>query len=186
MTDLTCAVLFTTGGGAPAVGLTLADIDLYLTEQDKATGADTVIWNGTQHPTEEIDNIGAYIRIYAAADWDANHYYLRGTYMGGVALDVDDVMGVMVCCDIPIGTAVEFSYTVYEAGGPPNIPIDGVTVDISTDIAGTNVIWSGETDTFGVARDDFGRLPRLDPGTYYFWRQLAGYTFNNPDTETVT
>jgi hypothetical protein len=184
MADLTVAVNFTRNTGQPATGLTLGDIDLYLTEQDKATGADTVIWNGTQNPTEEIDNTGFYTRIYAAADWDANHYYARGNYTGAVALDTDDVMGAMECCGIPIGTAVEFTYTIYESGGPPNIPIAGVTVAISTDIAGVNIVWSGTTDAFGVARNG-GYLPRLDPGTYYFWRSLAGYTFTNPDTEVV-
>ena len=66
------------------------------------------------------------------------------------------------------------------------LPIQGVAVDISTDIAGANVIWAGDTDTFGVARDDAGYLPRLDPGTYYFWCSRPGITFINPDTEIVS
>ena len=185
MADLTVEVMFTRNTGQPATGLTLGDIDLYLTEHDKASGAMTVVWDGTQNPTLEVNNVGGYIRIYGAADLDANHYSARGTYTGAVALDVDDVMGATECCDIPIGSAVEFTYTVYESGGPPNIPIDGVTVDIATDLAGTNIIWRGETDTFGVARDDFGRLPRLDLGTYYIFRQHAGFQFQNPDTEVV-
>lgn len=93
MPSLTIGVFFTKNGGEPATGLTLADIDLYLTRQDRLTGVDTVIWNGTQHPTEEIDNIGAYIRIYANADFDDYHYFLRGTYTGVTVLDTDDVMG---------------------------------------------------------------------------------------------
>jgi hypothetical protein len=48
------------------------------------------------------------------------------------------------------------------------------------------MVWGGDTDAFGVARDDAGELPRLDPGTYYFWRNLAGWTFTNPDTEIVS
>jgi hypothetical protein len=57
---------------------------------------------------------------------------------------------------------------------------------ITTDVAGVNVIWNGDTDTLGAARDDDGDLPLLDPGTYFFWSQKAGYTFPNPDTEIVT
>jgi len=71
----------------------LADIDLYLVAQNRTTGVDTVIWNGTQNPTEEIDDIGAYTRIYTNADFDTNHYFARGTYTGAVALDVDHVTG---------------------------------------------------------------------------------------------
>ena len=78
------------------------------------------------------------------------------------------------------GTAVEFTYTITDAG--TGLPIQGVHVEITTDIAGVNVCWCGETDSFGVARDDNGELPRLDPGTWYFWRNKPGYIFTNPDT----
>jgi hypothetical protein len=185
MSDLTASVFFTKNTGVPAEGLTLADIDLYLAEVDKVTGVDSVIWDGTQNPTEEVDNIGAYIRIYTGADFDANHYFLRGSYTGATILDVDHVTGATECCDVPIGTAVEFTYTLLSTV-VPNPPIAGARVTISTDLAGTNMIWGGDTDAFGVARDDAGQLPRLDPGTYYFWRSLAGWIFTNPDTETVS
>ena len=80
MSDLTVAVFFTQGTGAPAIGLALGDIDLYLTAQNRATGVDAVVWNGAQNPTEEIDNVGAYIRIYAGADLDTYNYFARGNY----------------------------------------------------------------------------------------------------------
>ena len=184
MADLTVAVFFTRNTGQPATGLALGDIDLYLTEQDRETGADAVILNGTQHPTEEIDNIGGYTRIYAAADLEANDYYGRGSYTGAVVLDVDHVTGATSLIDLPCGTVVEFTYTVTDAG--TGLPIEGVSVDISTDIAGNNIIWCGTTDAFGVARDEHGNLPRLDPGTYYFWRKLSGYIFVDPDVEIVS
>lgn len=181
MPDLSVAAFFTQLVGQPATGLALGDIDLYLTEQDRATGADAVIWDGTQNPTEEIDNVGAYLRIYANADLDANNYYAYAEYTGAAALDVDHVTGSVGICRVPIGTAVEFTYTVTVAG----LPIVGARVEITTDVAGTNVIWCGQTDTFGVARDDDGFLPRLEPGTYQFWTSAPGYTFINPDAETV-
>jgi hypothetical protein len=77
-----------------------------------------------------------------------------------------------------------FTYTVRDT--VTTNPIEGVEVWITTDVAGVNVIWNGDTDTFGAARDDDGDLPLLDPGTYFFWSQKAGYTFPNPDTEIVT
>jgi hypothetical protein len=185
MSDLTVSVFFTRNTGQPATGLALADIDMYLTEQDRATGADTVIWDGTQNPTEEIDNIGAYIRIYANADLDANNYYGRGTYTGAVGLDTDDVMGAFGIDKLPIGTAVEFTYTV--TNSVTTQPEPDVTVTVSTDLAGTNLIWSGTTDAFGVARDVNGDLPRLDPGTYYFFKSKVGFIDDqNPDTEVVS
>jgi hypothetical protein len=77
-----------------------------------------------------------------------------------------------------------FTYTVKDT--VTTNPIPGVSVWITTDVGGNNVIWSGVTDAFGVARDAGDELPLLDPGTYYFWNQKAGYDFPNPDSETVT
>ena len=100
MSNLAVAAFFTDGGGTPATGLTLADIDLYLTSQNKTTGVDAVVWNGTQNPTEEIDNVGAYARIYATADLDTYNYFLNATYTGVAVLDVDNVQGSYSLCPI--------------------------------------------------------------------------------------
>jgi hypothetical protein len=79
---------------------------------------------------------------------------------------------------------VEWTYTVTD--NVTTLPIPGVVVNISTDVAGNNVIWTGQTDTFGVARHlTTNELPFLDPGPYYFWSKKAGYTFVNPDLENV-
>ena len=59
-------------------------------------------------------------------------------------------------------------------------PLDGVVVWVTTDSAGINIVASGVTDAFGIATF------MLDPGVYYFWKQLAGYNFTNPQTDTVT
>lgn len=80
--------------------------------------------------------------------------------------------------------AIPFTYTVtYQLSG---LPIPAVNISVTTDIAGNNVIWVGITDAFGVARDEDGNLPYLDPGTYYFWSQKTGIVFSNPDTEVVS
>jgi hypothetical protein len=51
------------------------------------------------------------------------------------------------------------------------IPLDGVRVQLSTDVAGENRVYEAFTDALGV----FTLHP--DPGTYYRWLDLAGYTF---------
>lgn len=79
--------------------------------------------------------------------------------------------------------AVEFTYTV--TNSVTSAAIEGVQVWIAVDTAGLNVVWSGTTDSAGVARDDGGNLPRLDPATYYIFRQRAGFVFSDPDVEVV-
>ena len=59
-------------------------------------------------------------------------------------------------------------------------PKDGVDVWISTDSAGTNVVARGSTGALGTV------VFMLDPGTYYAWKQLAGYDFTNPQSFTVS
>lgn len=186
MPNLIASAIFTENVGQPAIGLALADIDLYLTAQNLQTGADTVVWDGTQNPTEEIDNIGAYSRIYPNADFSQFAYYLRATYTGAVVLDVDDVTGVTEAWQVvsfPAG-AIEFTYTLTSSA--TGLPLPNADVWITTDIAGANIVWRGTTDAFGVARDVANHLPWLDAGTYYFWRQLIGFTFVDPDTEIVS
>lgn len=83
----------------------------------------------------------------------------------------------------PIAGALEITYTVKEDDEDTGDPIEGVEVWITTDEAGTNVIWSGTTDASGVAREAGNSKPFLDAGTYYFWRKKSHYNFTNPDTE---
>ncbi|MHC4748308.1 MAG: hypothetical protein ACYTFW_00395 [Planctomycetota bacterium] len=80
--------------------------------------------------------------------------------------------------------AVYYTYTVKNT--VTLNPIDGVEVWVTTDVAGNNIVWNGNTDAFGVARDVNDARPLLDPGTYYFWSKKAGYNFPNPDTEVVS
>jgi len=94
MAELTLFVAYTRNGGDdPATGLALADIDLYLTAVNRVTGADTVIWDGTQNPTFEVTNCGTYGRIYAAGDLTTYNYVGGGDYTGAVALDNNWVVG---------------------------------------------------------------------------------------------
>lgn len=86
-------------------------------------------------------------------------------------------------CGSRVITAQEFTYTVTNTA--TGLPLPGVSCWICTDVAGANIVWFGVTDSFGVARDAAGNLPRLEPGTYKIFRSLAGFTFSDPDTETV-
>lgn len=84
-----------------------------------------------------------------------------------------------------VETAVEFTYTLLSsAGGNP--PISAADILIYTDAGATDFVWGGRTDTFGVARDSYGNLPRLEPGAYFFFSYKNGFSFNNPDLETVS
>jgi hypothetical protein len=58
-------------------------------------------------------------------------------------------------------------------------PIDGVDVWITTDLTGTNVVARASTNAFGIV------IFMLDAGAYYGWKQLAGYSFTNPQSFTV-
>lgn len=80
--------------------------------------------------------------------------------------------------------AEEFEYTLTDS--TTNDPIEGADIWICTDAAGTKVIWQGVTGADGIAVDDNGSLPRIDPGTVYIFRRKTGYQFVDPDTEVIT
>ena len=66
-------------------------------------------------------------------------------------------------------------------------PVPGAEIWVTTDIGGINVIWNGDTDALGIARDGAGNIPCLDAGTYYFWATKSGFTANAwPDVEVVS
>ena len=93
MSNLTVSANFTKNSGQPATGLTLAEINLYLTAVRKTTGARTVIWDGTQNPTFEVNNVGVYGRIYTDADFSTYDYFASANYTGADSLDQDWING---------------------------------------------------------------------------------------------
>lgn len=117
---------------------------------------------------------------YAGTAGDANT-------LGPIAIKVTGAGAVQQNLEYVVkqrnASAIEFTYTVLDNLAAP---IEGVEVWISTDIAGLNVIWNGDTNAFGIALDDNGYKPFLDAGTYYFWSQKTGYVFVNPDSEVVS
>lgn len=77
----------------------------------------------------------------------------------------------------------EFTYTLTSTA--TGLPLPGVAVRFSSDLAGLNTLWTGRTDALGVARNLCGDKPRFYPITVYVWRSLVGYSFSDPDTENV-
>ena len=87
----------------------------------------------------------------------------------------------------PQAGALQITYTVYKEAAKTNV-LAGCTVWITKANSSTApVVFSGVTDTNGILVDTLGSSkPWLDAGTYYFWRECAGYTFSNPDTEVYS
>lgn len=88
------------------------------------------------------------------------------------AIDIDS----WVAASVSLGSgAVSWEVTVDDGTDP----LDGVDVWVTTDLAGANVVARGQTDDLGAVTF------LLDAGDYYFWKQLAGYSFTNPELTTV-
>lgn len=73
--------------------------------------------------------------------------------------------------------STQYMYTVRDEN---ESPIPDVRVWVYSNSGLTTLIARSVTNNFGVCTF------YLDPGTYYFVCQKAGYTFNNPDIETVS
>jgi len=72
---------------------------------------------------------------------------------------------------------IAHTYTVTDNASDP---MDGVEVIVTSDILGQTRVASGTTGILGTV------VFMLDAGTYYFWKQIAGYSDDeNPDTEVV-
>ena len=112
----------------------------------------------------------------ADAVWDEALAGHSGAGSAGSALAAAGAAGISA-------GAVEFTYTAEDSNSDP---LEGVEIWITTDEAGSNLIWYGTSDAFGIARSSSNAKPMLDAGTYYFWSKKGGYTFANPDTVEVT
>jgi len=95
MANLTVSATFTKSSGQPATALTLAELSFFLTQQDKSTGIDATVWDGTQVATVEINNVGTYTRILSTADLTAYSYFAMVQYTGATVLDSNYVYGAI-------------------------------------------------------------------------------------------
>ena len=73
--------------------------------------------------------------------------------------------------------AITFTYTLTDSA--TGDPIADADVWATTDAAGTNVVARGTTNSSGQIAF------YLDAGTIYIWRAKDGWSFANPDAETV-
>jgi len=100
----------------------------------------------------------------AGEEWDDQAIIIRV-----FSTDIDDVQ--------TLGAgSISWEVTVNDGTDP----LDGVDVWVTTDIAGLHIIARGLTDDNGLVKF------MLDAGNYYGWKQLAGYSFTNPEAFTVT
>lgn len=156
-------------------GVEVTGLGSTFTLQISKTGGPFATGGGTK---SEI-GLGWYKYVSTAGEADAS---------GPVALVVTHASIVQQNLEYTVedrvATAVEFTYTLTSTAG--GLPIPGADISFSINSNPANVIWSGITDAFGVARDFNGNLPRLSPGSYYIFAYKPSYVFQNPDVETVS
>jgi hypothetical protein len=169
-----------TGYALSATGVTavqdgLATAALLPTDFATVTVTDAKIdANATATLTEDdiadiADAVIAAIAVPTAAEnraeMDAN-----STQLAAIATDAATAAGG--------SGATSWSYTVTDSDTA--LPIADVEVWLTTDAAGVNVVARQRTNASGVASF------MLTAGSYYVWRYKSGYTFTNPDSETVS
>lgn len=166
-----------------------------VTTESLASGETAHVFGSILIPVNSGDVIVVYLQGLAGDTttpditcefWDLG--YLRPTVTGRtLGVDADGKVAVTglnaALLDVAVSTcrdagagSVEYTHTVTDSLNP----LDGVDVWVSTDVAGVNVVARGSTDALGHVTF------MLDPGGYYVWCQLAGFTFDNPDSVTVS
>jgi len=144
-----------------------------------------------------MTEIGGGAYYYDFTTYDAEQdYFFRGDGGAGLAdqdryVGVSNVTGQLEDAIDDLTTAFQsfagligtgdtvWCYTLTETGSGD--PISNADVWVTSDAAGTTVLAQNKTNASGVA------YFMLDAGsTAYVWRQKAGYTFANPDTEVVS
>jgi hypothetical protein len=175
MTDLTVLAHFTKNGNDdPATGLTLAEIDLYLTAINRTSGAQTVIWDGTQNPAFEVSNVGAYGKIYTLANFDTFNYSGGAQYTGSETVDnawVSGTIGEGVTFAGDEGTEDKFfmSILVVHKNNPTGLELVTVQEDIfCAPIDRLSQDWqqSYPIEKLFLMRQTFTKYTAFQPGDY--------------------
>jgi len=146
------------------------------------TAGDGIYASGTDHGVEVIGAVSALSDNILAEFFSVDSGETSATAIdGSVVKEIADSIAATV---FPAG-AISYTYTL--TNSTTLLPVEGAEVWFSTDNPAVNIVWKGDTDVFGVARDVLGNLPQLDAGVYFIWAQLAGYSANAwPDIETVS
>jgi len=139
------------------------------------------ILTGTMAKLDDAGTTGFYTELIACTT--ANGFEVDRDYTiyieATVGGDTGGISFGFVVDANPLGPgAIAFTYTLTSTGD--GSPIDEADVWVTSDVAGTNIIAVGATDMAGQV------VFMLDAGTYYFWRQCDGFTFDDPDVEVVS
>ena len=151
-------------------------LDIYDLSDNSAVMSDTAM--------SEVSATGVYKFNFTTYDSTKNYLYISDAGSGQgdnryrYAIN-NRFIDASIAATTTLGRGnTEQTYTVNDADGNP---LSGVSVDVRTaNDASQTPIAEGTTD-------DNGQVTfYLDSSvTYYLWRQKAGYTFSNPDTEVV-
>jgi hypothetical protein len=167
--------------------MTLADDAITAAKFDQSTahpltqadsGATAVARTGADSDTleklsDQIDGVSAGSGLTAQETRDAMK--LAPSAGAAAAGSIDAHLDSLLAYGTGTGTG---TYTDTVTDGVD--PLDNVLVQLSTDSAGANMAYRAYTDASGV----FTMQP--DPGTYYVWLELAGYTFTQGAEVTVS
>ena len=140
------------------------------------------ILTGTMAQLDGLNTTGFYTELIACTT--ANGFEAGRSYTVYIEATVDSDTGGITYAFIVKPTtlgpgAIVFTYTLTST--VDGTPIDEVDVWVTSDIAGTNVLASGQTNMAGQV------VFMLDAGTHYFWRQKDGWDFDpQPDVEVVS
>ena len=168
----------------PVAGLSLGDFSVTVYRTDKMSEMSTAkSLVSSVALTREVGG-GFYQYEYSGTvDFILYNYVIAVSYSGSTLLD--ETYWYAYDFDEDINTreeilrgSVMWTYIVYESNG--TTPISGVTVRVTNDISGRNVLVSGVTNSLGQV--EFMIAPNQ---MLYIWREKSSYIFVNPDVETV-
>ena len=125
----------------------------------------------------QLATIAGYLDTEVAAILaDTNELQTDLTNGGRLDLLVDAIKAKTDNLPVAGSGAITWVYNLLDGDGNP---LEGASMWVTTDLAGTNVIASALTDSSGNVTF------YLDAGTYYIWGQKDGYNFDNPDQEVI-
>jgi len=150
------------------------DYSAYITLQRDGAGTEYTAVTTTIAVPGGVTNLVVHTMALPVKSTDVMKVYLTGLPGDTTTPDVICEFWEDNVATLGAGS-VQYTITVDDGVNP----LDGVDVWITTDVAGSNLIARGLTDDAGEVTFS------LDPGSYYAWKQLAGYAFTNPESFVV-
>ena len=148
-----------------------------------ANNFDTFFENGDAATTKTVDDVGSGGGGGLTQQQVRDAMKLAPTAGTPAAGSVDNHLDDLVAFT-PAAGAIEVTDIVVNSGGSP---LEGAELWITTDSAGSNVVWSGVTESNGNPKDSAGNNPWLDAGAYHIWVQHSSTEFPSlPISKTVS